>query len=358
VVELAQYAYDNWVESLGVPIHKGYYVEDVREIELGRWDERDCNAAFLMLEGQQGVSEARVTEIAPGKSLPPLKFAFDEIVYVVEGQGICTIWQDGGEKRSFEYQKHGLFLLPRNHYHQLSNARGNQRVLLLHNNYLPVAMAGAPDPELYFNSSFTSGYTIDAENFYSEAKVVEESDSRRAIKRKAYWKGNFFPDMRAWDKLVPFKTRGAGGKTIFIDFPNSNMSCHMSVFVAGTYKKGHRHGPSYVIIIPAGEGYSIMWPQGGEKVVVPWHEASVFVPPDDWYHQHFNVGSTAARYLALHPPRPFATAGIPDTQIEYPDEEPFIREKFESALAGRGRRSLMPPEAYLNRDYEWSYAEA
>jgi hypothetical protein len=101
-----------------------------------------------------------------------------------------------------------------------------------------------------------------------------------------------------------------------------------------------------------------MWPQGGEKVVVPWHEASVFVPPDDWYHQHFNVGSTAARYLALHPPRPFAKAGIPDTQIEYPDEEPFIREKFESALAGRGRRSLMPPEAYLNRDYEWSYAEA
>ena len=358
MVERAQFAYEDWVGSLGLPIHKGYYVEDVREIELGRWDERDCNAAFLMLEGQQNVSEARVTEIQPGKTLPPLKFALDEIVYVVEGQGICTVWQDGGEKRSFEWQKHAMFLLPRNHHHQISNARGDQRALLLHNNYLPVAMAGAPDPELYFNNACMGGHTIDAENFYSAAKVVEESDPRIAAKRKAYWTGNFFPDMRAWDKLVAFRKRGAGGKTIFIEFPGSNMSCHMSVFDAGTYKKGHRHGPSYVIVIPAGEGYSIMWPEGGEKVIVPWREASVFVPPDNWYHQHFNVGNTPARYLALHPPRPFAKSGNEANQIEYPSEEPFIREKFEAALAQRGARSLMPAEAYKDPTYEWSYAEA
>lgn len=32
-----------------------------------------------------------------GKTLPPLKFALDEIVYVVEGRGLTTIW--AGEKR-------------------------------------------------------------------------------------------------------------------------------------------------------------------------------------------------------------------------------------------------------------------
>src|SRR5207248_3351861 len=110
-------------------------------------------------------------------------------------------------KRSFEWQKHGMFLLPRNHYHQLANARGDRRAILLHNNYLPVAMAGAPDPELYFNSECAAGPGLDAENFYSAAKMVEESDPRVASRRKAYWIGNFFPDMRAWDKLVPFKTR-------------------------------------------------------------------------------------------------------------------------------------------------------
>lgn len=358
MVERAQFAYDNWVKSLGLPIHKGYSVEDLRDIQLGRWDERDCNAAFLMLEGQQNVAEARVTEILPGKTMPPLKFALDEIVYVVEGEGTCTVWQEGGAKRIFEWQKHTMFLLPRNHFHQFFNGSGTRRALLLHNNYLPVAMAGAPDIELYFNNNCMGGHTIDADNFYSEAKIVEEKDPRIAAKRKAYWTGNFFPDMSIWDKLVAFRKRGAGGKTVFIEFPDSNMSCHMSVFDAGTYKKGHRHGPSYVIVIPAGEGYSIMWPEGGEKVIVPWREASVFVPPDNWYHQHFNIGATPARYLALHPPRPFSKSGIDGSQIEYPNEEPFIREKFEAALAQRGERSLMPAEAYKDPSYEWAYAES
>ncbi len=67
-------AYDQWTESLGIPIHKGYYIEDLRTLELGEWAERECQAAFLKLAGQEGVGEARVTEIAPGKPLPPLKF--------------------------------------------------------------------------------------------------------------------------------------------------------------------------------------------------------------------------------------------------------------------------------------------
>ena len=42
-------------------------------------------------------------------------------------------------------------------------------------------------------------------------------------------------------------------------------------------------------------------------------------------------------------------------QIEYPDEESFIREKFEGELAARGMKSLMPQECYEDRDYEWDY---
>ena len=49
--------------------------------------------------------------------------------------------------------------------------------------------------------------------------------------------------------------------------------------------------------------------------------------------------------------------GVHD-QIEYPDEEPWIRERFESELAARGLESAMPPEAYQDPDYKWSYAAA
>ena len=52
-------AYNRWVESQGIPVHEGYYVEDLRTLELGWWEERQCNGAFLTLAGQEGVSEAR-----------------------------------------------------------------------------------------------------------------------------------------------------------------------------------------------------------------------------------------------------------------------------------------------------------
>jgi hypothetical protein len=43
-------------------------------------------------------------------------------------------------------------------------------------------------------------------------------------------------------------------------------------------------------------------------------------------------------------------------QIEYPDEDPFVRKKFEGELGQRGLTSLMPDEAYKSRDFEWSRA--
>src|SRR5262249_17269978 len=120
---LGKSAYEQWTESTGVPIHKGYFIDDVRTVEVGPWPERECNAAFLARAGQAAGSEARVTEIPPGKTLPPLKFALDEIVYVADGRGLTTVWSGNGEKRTFEWQKHSMFILPRNCTHQLSNAQ-------------------------------------------------------------------------------------------------------------------------------------------------------------------------------------------------------------------------------------------
>src|SRR6202043_1039542 len=129
----------------------------------------------------------------------------------------------------------------------------------------------------------------------------------------------------------------AGGSRVGIQFPNSPISSHMSVFPAGTYKKAHRHGPGVVIVIPGGEGFSGMWPRGEDKVYVPWHEASVFVPPDQWFHQHFNVGRTPARYLAFHSIfNEGSSEPIQDRQIEYTAEDPWIREKFQEELTQRG----------------------
>jgi hypothetical protein len=101
-----------------------------------------------------------------------------------------------------------------------------------------------------------------------------------------------------------------------------------------------------------------MWPEGGDPKRFDWHDGSVVVPPEDWFHQHFNTGAKPARYLALKArgrkhTRPWgskiydvdqSTAGGGD-QIEYEDEDPKIRQMFEEELAKNGVKSRMPPLA-------------
>ena len=91
-----------------------------------------------------------------------------------------------------------------------------------------------------------------------------------------------------------------------------------------------------------------MWEEGKEKIVCPWHECSMVTPPNKWFHQHFNAGGDMARYLALHPPMQFHghAEKIEDRakdQIEYPNEDRYIRDKFEEELAKRGIKSILCP---------------
>ena len=49
--------------------------------------------------------------------------------------------------------------------------------------------------------------------YYSQAKMTASIPGSRAGNLVAtYWRGNFFPDMGAWDQLAALPTRGAGGK--------------------------------------------------------------------------------------------------------------------------------------------------
>ncbi len=357
-VEIKAYTYDRWMESVGIPIHRGYFIEDLRTVEVGWWDERQANAAFIQLTGQEGITSATVMEIPAGKSLPPVRFALDELIYVLKGQGVCTVWPaDGSPKKTFEWQDRSLFQIPHNHFQQLGNMRGDRPARVLRYSYLPLATSLVTEPRFYFNNPFQEAVSEgQGSELYSEAKLVQDGDPSLAWGgNRVYWFGNFFPDMAAWDKLT---TNRRGGMSVTIMFPNSEMSCHMSVFPTRTYKKAHRHGPGRVIVIPGGEGYSVIWEEGKEKIVAPWHEASMFVPPNKWFHQHFNAGATPARYLALHPPRQFRghAEKIEDRakdMIEYVDEDPWIRQKFEGELAKRGITTLMPEDAYTVPSYNW-----
>jgi oxalate decarboxylase/phosphoglucose isomerase-like protein (cupin superfamily) len=358
-----KFTHDHWMDSLRLPIYTGYYIEDLRTLELGQWTERGCNAAFIQLEGSQGVTETRVSEVPARQVLPPVRLAFDEVVYVAQGRGATTIWRSGGERKSFEWGENSMFLLPRHYFHQFSSTSGSTPARLLHYNYFPLLLSASPDPGAFITTDRGDAAepqtAFDLEAMYAEPTLKTIASEDVSWKRRgSVWVSAFFPDMSAWDKLTETRNRGAGGRSVAMEFPGSEISCHMSMFPPRTYKKAHRHGPGRAIVIPAGEGYSVMWEEGKDKVVAPWKPGSLITPPNKWFHQHFNVGQRPARYLAFHPPLQFDghAEKVEDRardQIEYVDEDPAVRAMFESELAQRGLQSVIPDEAYTRRDYEF-----
>jgi hypothetical protein len=134
------------------------------------------------------------------------------------------------------------------------------------------------------------------------------------------------------------------------------MSGHISEFPVGTYTKAHAQGPGAHLIILDGEGYSLVWPQGGPPERYDWKEGTMMVPPILCYQQHFNAGSIPARYLSLKAesvtirnskgvPRAWISERLGGDQINYADEFPRVRQLFAEALAARGLTSKMD-EAY------------
>ena len=77
-----------------------------------------------------------------------MRFALDETTYVVEGTGLATIWAGDGPKRTFEFGKHSMFIVPRGYQYQLANSSGAVPVRLLQLQ-LPSDLHGhRPGPEV------------------------------------------------------------------------------------------------------------------------------------------------------------------------------------------------------------------
>jgi hypothetical protein len=134
------------------------------------------------------------------------------------------------------------------------------------------------------------------------------------------------------------------------------MNSHISQFPVGTYKKAHCHGPGAHVIILSGEGYSLMWPEGEEPRQYDWEVGAMIVPPNMWFHQHFNTGQTPARYLAFKHevvsirnaqgvPKAWISRRVGGDQIDYADESQAVRTRFEESLAKHGMTPRME-EAY------------
>lgn len=340
--------YDVWQAGEGIPIHKVFHVEDLNQVGLGDWQRFGCRGAFVNLADAH-ITTAAILEIAPGSSTKPVKHMFEALVYVVSGRGRTTLKSGSFDEVSVEWGPRALFSPPLNTVYQYTNLdeRAPARLLMVSN--APLILS------LFHSDRFVFDTPLEFDDRYDGEKNFFTGKNDYIGGR--VWRTNFVPDVRAF-ALMNWKLRGSGAKSFHLSMSHNTMACHLSEFEVGTYKKAHRHGPGAHVVILKGEGYSLIWEEGGKPVRIDWREGSMFSPPEWFYHQHFNTGAEPARYLALrrggspeHPLRIGMSGGNEDTggdQIEYEDEDPEIRATYERELARRGVQIQMPPVTYRN----------
>lgn len=313
---------------------------------LEDWPRKGGKGAVINLTGSEGVTDAYIAEIPPGKRLQPQKHLYEEMIVILSGRGATTIWQEGGAEQTFEWQEWSLFAIPINAWHQHFNGQGDKPVRYLAATNAPTVVSLFHNMDFILKDSFVfkDRFSGEQDYFTSAGRFLSEKDR--------IWETNFVADVRS-AKLYSWKERGAGGNNVLFELADNTMAAHISEFPPGTYKKAHRHGPGANVILVNGAGYSLMWPEGQPRVKVDWRKGSMFVPPDKWFHQHFNTGSEPARYLALREGSRKNLMGRAfkidedikkgGDQIEYKDQDPEIERLFSEELAKKGLKSRMAP---------------
>ncbi|HTK12777.1 MAG TPA: cupin domain-containing protein [Xanthobacteraceae bacterium] len=334
--------YTRWVRDEGLEIIPAMYVRNLRKVELKPWARRGGNAVFVNHDASRTSNDSYVMEIPAGKKLAPHRQLFEEMILILDGRGSTTVWNDEGKRITFEWGPGSLFAIPLNAWHQHFNGSGKEAARYIGVTNSPPVMNLYEDIDFVFNTNHDFKSRFNGEPDYFAAK-----DDQQGLLLKT----NFVADAVNLP-LISAKERGAGGGHIRFSMAKGSMNSHISQFPIGTYKKGHAHGPGAYVIILSGEGYSLMWPEGEEPKRYEWEVGTLIVPPNMWFHQHFNTGTTPARYMAFKHevvsirnaqgvPKAWISRRIGGDQIDYVDEKPYIRKEFEQELAKRNIETKM-----------------
>jgi oxalate decarboxylase/phosphoglucose isomerase-like protein (cupin superfamily) len=326
--------YQRWVRGVGLEIISGHYVANLRTVELYDWPRR---GVYINHDASRTSNDCYVCEIPPGKSLAPQRQLFEEMILVLDGRGSTSVWNDAGARITFEWKAGAMFAIPLNCWHQHFNGSGQEPVRYVAVTNAPAVMNLYDDVNFVFNTAYDFKNRFAGEPDYFSPKTEAKGFLLPT---------NFVPDVVNLP-LISAKERGAGGGHIRFNMAKGSMSSHISQFPVGTYKKAHAHGPSAHVIILSGQGYSLMWAEGEEPKRYDWEVGSLIVPPNKFFHQHFNSGPTPARYLAFKHevalirnsqgvPTAWISRRVGGEQIDYADETPAIRNMFADALAKHG----------------------
>lgn len=360
--------WEKYLTSEGIPVLRGFAVQDLMQSRLGPWKRYGCDGAFVYLDGAGGLTTGFILEIQPGKQTLPVRHMYESRVVALSGQGEAHFWQDGGKKVTARWQKGTMFPFPLNVNYEIVNT-GKEPARFYGVGWAPLVIDVYRDLDFVFNNKHTFNDRFSGQLDFFKPEPAELRVSLRDGLGYAVSVTNLIPDVNTI-KLYPAghgametawrEAGGSGTTNRHFSMAFDNLDSHVEQFQPAVYEIGHRHGPGANVMYLGGHGYSLIWPPEigehpfrdgkGDKVVrVDWGPNTVFVPPLNWYHQHFNPSPEPARFLKVGAfgSRVHMMASKEVFQeypvvIEYQDEDPAIGKMFQAECEKRGLKSVMP----------------
>ena len=153
--------YTRWVKSEGLDIISSFYVPSLHTVELKSWARRGGSGVFLNHDASRTSNDCYVCEIPPAKSLEAQRQLFEEMIYILDGRGSTTVWNDAGQRITFEWKAGAMFAIPLNAWHQHFNGSGKERARFV------AVTNGPPVINLFEDVGFVFNTAHDFKNRFS-----------------------------------------------------------------------------------------------------------------------------------------------------------------------------------------------
>lgn len=360
--------YQRWKEFQGLETIHGFSVPNIYTAALTPWEARGGSGVFINLDGSAGFNDSYIYELAPQESSVPIRHIYDELVFVLRGRGAVTVWNDERRKQTIEWAKGSYFAIPPNAWHQWHNLVGDEPARYFAMTAAPRVIDTFKDLDFVFNNDhkFTNIFN-DEDGYFQQTE------------RTRRWETNYIADVWALApkqrtsaeeleaKARAAAQRGDGWKSVgrFLKGGEESQgfgatmlkgTVHAGINFGsqpGTHAPPHRHGPGIHVTVLGGHGHTLLQsPVMDQTVRVDWGPGAVFVPPEGWWHAHYNTGPEPWDWLKVgwgsEKPKPggghYDYSRTPQEggdQMAFEDMDPAVHLQFEEECARAGVKCLM-----------------
>jgi oxalate decarboxylase/phosphoglucose isomerase-like protein (cupin superfamily) len=358
----AKSAYENFVGAEGVPAAGGFGVPSIHYVAMAPWRRLGCDGAYLQFNGSDGVLGAYAGRIPPGGATLPERHLYEKMIYVFHGEGVAEFQQRDQVPRNILWRPGSLFSPPLNTLHRMMN-QSSEPAMFLAVTTAPLALDHYRNEKFVFHNEFLFSERFDGGVDYFAAR---DEPVRGNNRREWVHQDNFIPDVAAMAHDY------AGGrkrriKIARFEMAKNSLIAQLVEWPVGRYRKAHCRSGTVMLVILRSSGYSLMWPShlgtqpyknglADQVVRLEWQPGSVFSPPPNWFHQHFNTGAEPAQTLAFfcgseqfplsrRTDGANALANLRGSLRELHGDDPSIRRMYEAEL---GKKGIAPARKFAS----------